>query len=215
MPDVQRGRVTIYYEDEGRGSAVLLIHGHTLDRRVWEPAMPALHAAGLRILRPDLRGHGRSGRPDSGYHWVHHAGDMSAVLNAAGVDRATVVGFSIGGGIAIEMALAMAPRVSSLLLIAPVMPDRPFEPLFLDNLKQVARGARSEGILAARDLPEIGGREGRRLSSFRDPRVDRLARAARLEAGARTRRWRRRVSPRSRSHRENGRAMRPGCAVRL
>jgi pimeloyl-ACP methyl ester carboxylesterase len=153
MPDVKRGEVTIYYEDEGQGSPVLLIHGHTLDRRVWEPVMPDLRAAGLRVVRPDLRGHGRSDRPDSGYHWFHHSEDMGAVLDAAGVDRASVVGFSIGGGVAIESALSMAQRVSSLLLIAPVMPDRPFEPLFLDNLKQVARVARSEGILAAMEGP--------------------------------------------------------------
>jgi pimeloyl-ACP methyl ester carboxylesterase len=107
MPEASNGDVTVYYEDEGAGKPVLLIHGHTLDRRVWEPIMPALNSAGCRVLRPDLRGHGLSTRPDGGYHVSHHATDMAAVLDAAGVVRTTVVGFSIGGGIALEMALTM------------------------------------------------------------------------------------------------------------
>ena len=149
MPEVTRDNVTLYYEDEGSGEPALLIHGHTLDRRIWEPVMPGLREAGIRVLRPDLRGHGRSTRPDSGYHWIDHAADMAAVLDDAGVDSARVVGFSIGGAIALEMALTMAGRVDSLLLMSPVMPDRIFEPAFMENLKQVARVARADGIAAA------------------------------------------------------------------
>jgi pimeloyl-ACP methyl ester carboxylesterase len=153
MPEAKRDGVTIFFEDEGTGAPVLLIHGHTLDLRIWDPVLPILLEAGLRVLRPDLRGHGRSSRPDHGYHWVHHTADMAMVLDAAGVERAAVVGFSIGGGVAIEMSLTKPELAGSLLLIAPVMPDRPFEPLFLDNLKQVARVARSEGIVAAMEGP--------------------------------------------------------------
>ena len=153
MPEAHNGDVSLFFEDEGDGRPVLLIHGHTLDRRVWGPVMPGLRAPGFRVLRPDLRGHGRSSRPDSGYHWSHHAADMEAVLDAAGVERAAVVGFSIGGGVAIELAQTLSDRVDSLVLIAPVMPDRPFEPDFLENLKQVARVARTEGIEAAMKGP--------------------------------------------------------------
>ncbi len=149
MPQVKRNDVSIHFEDEGSGAAVLLIHGHTLDRRVWEPVMGNLRAAGLRVLRPDLRGHGLSTRPDFGYHPSHHAADMVAVMDAAGVDAAAVVGFSVGGAVALEMALTYAGRVDGLVLMAPVMPDRPFDPEFMDNLKQVARAARTEGIAAA------------------------------------------------------------------
>jgi len=153
MPKVTRDDVTLFYEDEGAGSPVLLIHGHTQDRRIWDPVMPRLREAGIRVLRPDLRGHGRSARPDLGYHWIDHAADMAAVLDDAGVDSATVVGYSIGGGIALEMALTMADRVGSLVLMSPVMPDRPFEPAFMENLKQVARVARAEGLVAAMTGP--------------------------------------------------------------
>ena len=149
MPESTNGDVTIYYEDEGSGEPVLLIHGHTMDRRIWDPILPGLLGAELRILRPDLRGHGRSTRPDFGYHVSHHAADMAVVLDDAGIDSATVVGYSIGGGVALEMALTMAERLCGLVLISPVMPDRPFEPAFMENLREVARVTRSEGIEAA------------------------------------------------------------------
>ena len=68
MAEVVNDGVTISYADEGSGAMVVLLHGHTLDRRIWLPVLPHLLAAGLRVIRPDLRGHGRSDRPDSGYH---------------------------------------------------------------------------------------------------------------------------------------------------
>jgi pimeloyl-ACP methyl ester carboxylesterase len=149
MAEVMRDGVTLHYEDEGSGPPVLLIHGHTLDGRAWQRMAPMLRAAGLRVIRPDLRGHGQSSRPDSGYHFSHHAADVAAVLAACGVERAVVVGHSVGGAVALEMALSMPEVVQTLVLIAPVMPDRPFEPEFMDNLRQVARVTRADGIAAA------------------------------------------------------------------
>ena len=105
MPKATNGNVTLFYEDEGSGKPVLLIHGHTMDRRIWDPVMPGLRTADLRILRPDLRGHGRSTRPDFGYHVSHHASDMAAVLDDAGIDGrevlldATVEGEKVSGKI--------------------------------------------------------------------------------------------------------------------
>ena len=112
MPEVKNGDVTLYYEDEGSGSPVLLIHGHTLDRRLWDPVVPFLLDAGLRVLRFDLRGHGRSSRPDFGYHPSHHAADMAAVLDTAGVDPAVGVGHSIGGAVLLEAAVTMPQRLT-------------------------------------------------------------------------------------------------------
>ncbi|MEX1311463.1 MAG: alpha/beta hydrolase [Candidatus Sulfomarinibacteraceae bacterium] len=149
MPEVNNGGVTISFSDEGVGRPVVLLHGHTLDRRIWLPVLPRLLDAGLRVIRPDLRGHGRSDRPDCGYHVSHHATDVIAVLDGAGLARATVVGFSFGGGVALELAQTHPDRVASLGLVATVMPDRPFEPEFMDNLRQVAGVIRTEGIAAA------------------------------------------------------------------
>jgi pimeloyl-ACP methyl ester carboxylesterase len=71
------------------------------------------------------------------------------VLEAVGVDRATIVGFSIGGGIALELAVTDPDRVERLVLISPVMPDRPFEAEFFENLRRVAAEIRTEGVRAA------------------------------------------------------------------
>lgn len=149
MPEATNGAVTIHYLDDAGNEPVLLIHGHTFDHRIWDAVAVPLAAAGLRVIRPDLRGHGSSTRPEAGYHPSHHAGDMSAVLDAAGVGSTTVVGYSIGGAVALEMALTMPERLSTLVLVSPVMPDRPFEAEFMANLKQVARAIRSDGVEAA------------------------------------------------------------------
>ena len=149
MPEVIREEVTLYYEDEGSGSPVLLIHGHTLDRRLWDPVVPSLLAADLRVLRMDLRGHGLSSRPDFGYHSSHHAGDVAAVLDAAAVGPVVGVGHSIGGAVVLEIAVTMPQRLAAMVLVSPVMPDRKFEPAFMDNLREVAGVIRSAGVPAA------------------------------------------------------------------
>ena len=149
MPEVERAGVRLHYTDEGAGAPVLLVHGHTLDHRVWDGVAPILVGAGRRVIRPDLRGHGASSRPDRGYHPSVHAADMAAVLDGAGLERAAVVGFSLGGGIALEMALATASSVERLVLASPVLPDRPFEAEFFESMRRVASVARREGITAA------------------------------------------------------------------
>ncbi len=149
MPDFTRDGVTISFSDEGAGRAVVLLHGHTLDRRVWLPVVPQLLDAGLRVIRPDLRGHGRSSRPDTGYHVSHHSADVVALLDELDIGRAAVIGFSFGGGVALETAVTQPSRLSAMGLVAPVMPDRPFEPSFMENLREVARTIRSEGVAPA------------------------------------------------------------------
>jgi 3-oxoadipate enol-lactonase len=149
MPEIERDGTRIYFMDQGDGPACLLIHGHTLDHRVWDAVAPPLLAAGRRLIRPDLRGHGSSAVPSCGYHWSHHAADMARVMDETDASPVLVVGFSLGGGVALELALTMPERVKELVLIAPVMPDRPFEADFMDNLREVARTVRSEGVRAA------------------------------------------------------------------
>ncbi len=153
MATVKRGDVDIFYRDEGDGRPVMLLHGHTLDHRVFDALAAKLQVAGLRVIRPDLRGHGRSTRPPHGYHWSDHSADVEAVLDAAGVDRAAVIGFSLGGGIALETALERSDRSEKLVLMSPVMPDRAFDPEFMANLKAVAMVTRTEGIRAAMEGP--------------------------------------------------------------
>lgn len=149
MPETTRNGVTLHYEVEGCGQPVLLIHGHTLDLTIWNDLTVPLIAAGCQVIRFDLRGHGRSDRPEKDYRISDHAMDALSILDHANVDRAAVIGYSIGGGIALVMALTDPLRVDRLGLMSPVMPDRPFEEAFFDNLREVARVARTDGITAA------------------------------------------------------------------
>jgi pimeloyl-ACP methyl ester carboxylesterase len=75
--------------------------------------------------------------------------DLAALIDVIGVEHVGVVGFSFAGGVALELALTRDHRMAFLGLLAPVLPDRPFEDEFKDNLRQVARTIRSEGIAAA------------------------------------------------------------------
>jgi pimeloyl-ACP methyl ester carboxylesterase len=149
MAHIERDGVRLYVDDRGHGGAVLLVHGHTLDHRVWEEVTPRLVAGGRRSVAPDLRGHGRSTRPVEGYHPLEHARDMRSVLDGLAIDRAVVVGYSLGGGIALEMAIAWPDRVHGLVLVEPVLPDRPYEAEFFATLKEVARVVRAEGVREA------------------------------------------------------------------
>lgn len=149
MAFIERNGVRLFVDDRGEGPAVLLLHGHTLDHRVWEDVTPRLVGAGRRCVAPDLRGHGRSSRPEAGYHPREHAEDMRAVLDGVGVDHAVVVGYSLGGGVALEMTVAWPDRVAGLVLVEPVLPDRPYEPEFFATLKEVAGVVRERGVREA------------------------------------------------------------------
>lgn len=117
MPTIDRNGVRIYYEDEGRGPALLLTHGYSATLRMWEPQVVAL-ASRFRVLRWDMRGHGASDSPADPGAYTHAAtvADMAAVLDAAGVDRAVVGGLSLGGYMSLEFHLAHPERVRALVL---------------------------------------------------------------------------------------------------
>ena len=117
MPYIDRNGIRIYYEDEGRGPALLLTHGYSATLRMWEPQVVAL-ADRFRVLRWDMRGHGASDSPDDPSAYSHEAtvGDMAAVLDTAGVDRAVIGGLSLGGYMSLEFHLAHPERVRALVL---------------------------------------------------------------------------------------------------
>jgi len=110
------GDVTIAWEESGIGQPLLLIHGLGYGRWGWEPLLPLL-AGRYRVISFDNRGIGDSSVPPGPYSAAEMAGDALAVLDAAGVERAHVVGASLGGMIAQELALAAPDRVDRLVLI--------------------------------------------------------------------------------------------------
>jgi len=103
-------------ERAGGGDALLLLHGYSDSGRSFEPILPAL-PCDLRLLAPDQRGHGDSDRPEGGYAIADLAADAAALLDAAGVRTATVVGHSMGSFVAQQLTLDRPERVARLVLI--------------------------------------------------------------------------------------------------
>jgi non-heme chloroperoxidase len=90
--------IELYYEDQGSGPVVVLLHGWPLDRRSWEPQLHPLLAAGYRVINYDRRGFGRSGRPTTGYDFDTLAGDLDTLLSELDLRDVTLIGFSLGTG---------------------------------------------------------------------------------------------------------------------
>ena len=122
------GTVRIAYELRGalhrRRPWLVLIQGMGLDRLGWEPVLRKLRRR-FRLVLVDNRGVGHSGRPTGSFTVADMAGDIVAVLDAAGISRAHVLGASLGGMVAQELAISHPERVDGLVL-ACTAPGWPF-----------------------------------------------------------------------------------------
>ena len=120
MPILKRaGLPAINYVAEGSGRPVVLIHGVGADLMSWDTVVPDL-VGQYRVIRADLRGHGRSD-PISGPHKLDEfVVDVLDAMDACGVAKADIVGFSLGGMIAQAMALDHPERVDRLAIISAV-----------------------------------------------------------------------------------------------
>jgi pimeloyl-ACP methyl ester carboxylesterase len=114
VPQTEASGVSIHWEEQGGGEPLLLVMGFGLSSDAWLPMLPML--GGFRVIRFDNRGTGGSGPCGDGFTVETMAGDAVAVLDAAGVERAHVHGISMGGMIALSLALDHPDRVGSLLL---------------------------------------------------------------------------------------------------
>ena len=105
----------LWYDEAGEGEAVLFLHGGLGDSGLWEPVVP-LVSERFRALRTDLRFYGRSTGPAAPWSWHD---DVLATLDELGIERAALVGLSLGGRIALELALDAPGRFWALALVAP------------------------------------------------------------------------------------------------
>ncbi len=99
----------------GSGDAVVLLHGFPLSREIWDAQVRAL--SGYRVVAMDLRGMGASRVVDGPYLMESLAGDVAAVLDALGIERATLVGHSLGGYVALAFARMYVERLARLALV--------------------------------------------------------------------------------------------------
>jgi pimeloyl-ACP methyl ester carboxylesterase len=152
---IDTGRVaveggTLYYETRGSGPAVVLLHAGGLDHTMWDPQVDAL-ARSYRVIRFDVRGHGRSTARMGPYSMVE---DLRRVLDHLGVERAHLVGLSMGGGIAFDFASTYPARTLTLALASTSgpPPNVPIPPGALPPLTVEAGRARLRALAMPRAL---------------------------------------------------------------
>src|SRR6266511_349976 len=107
----------VRYVKAGSGPVMVLIHGILGSRRSWEQLVSLL-VQDFTVIAPDLLGHGDSAKPRADYTLGGHAGRLRDLLDALGVARATLVGHSLGGGVAMQFAWLFPERCERLVLIS-------------------------------------------------------------------------------------------------
>ncbi|HZW33744.1 MAG TPA: alpha/beta hydrolase, partial [Isosphaeraceae bacterium] len=198
MPKIPADGRNFHYQQAGEGPDVVLIHGLTGDLSIWFlcQAMGTL-ARWFRVTAYDLRGHGYSDVPPSGYTSADQARDTLAIMDALEIDRAMLVGHSFGGVIAMHAAVLDSDRIEAVVLSDPCFPA-------LRHLEDVSRWGhwqnfREEAAAAGvalsdehwydlgRFFDQVLHLDGQRLLRFRQavglPGFRRLLRLARTTCG--------------------------------
>lgn len=117
------GDIELYYEDQGAGQPVVLIHGYPLSGASWERQTRELLAAGHRVITYDRRGSGESSKVGSGYDYDTFASDLNVVLSTLDLQDVILVGFSMGTGeLARYVSKFGADRVAKLAFLASLQP---------------------------------------------------------------------------------------------
>jgi pimeloyl-ACP methyl ester carboxylesterase len=156
---ISRDHTTIALDDEaGSAIAVVGLHGLTATRRYVLMGSRTLERAGHRVILFDARGHGGSSpAADHDYSYGALAEDLGAVLDGVDVDRAVLVGASMGAQTAVRFALSHPGRVAGLVLVTPAYDPRRF-PSGLDRWDALSKGLRDggiEGFLAVYDTSRL------------------------------------------------------------
>ena len=117
MPTAAIRDIVTYYEEAGSGPPLVLIMGLGGDIQAWALQVPEL-SQHFRVITYDNRGAGRTSAPDRPYSIAGMAEDVRALMDHLGIEKAHVLGFSMGGYIAQELALAQPGRIDKLILLA-------------------------------------------------------------------------------------------------
>src|SRR6478752_2950535 len=184
MPSVRNGDVELAYLDEGERSAapIVLVHGFASSKEVnwvYPEWVKTLTAAGRRVIALDDRGHGKSSKlyDPAAYHTDLMAGDVRALLDHLGIERADCMGYSMGARICAFLALKHPDRVRSLILGG----------LGIRLVDGVGLPESIADALLAPSLDDVSDPTGRQFRSFADQtRSDRKALAACIRGSRQT-----------------------------
>lgn len=128
MPKIQSNNINLYYEVHGDGQPLLFIHGLGSSERDWELQVPEFSKT-YQVITFDLRGHGQSDKPAEPYSISMFASDTAGLIKALGVESAHVVGLSLGGGVAFQLAIDSPALVRTMVIVnsAPELVVRNFK----------------------------------------------------------------------------------------
>jgi 3-oxoadipate enol-lactonase len=110
-------QIQYHYEDRGQGLPVVFLHGYPLSGAIWQPVFELLDGS-YRLIAPDLRGHGSTQAPPGVYSMELIASDVTALMDILGIEKAVMVGHSMGGYAAMAFARLYPARLAGLGLIA-------------------------------------------------------------------------------------------------
>jgi 3-oxoadipate enol-lactonase len=140
--------VRLYYQSRGNGPAVMLVHGLSGNHQLWDRTVPAL-VDRYRAIAVDLRGHGQSDKPPGPYSVPGFAADLAVLLDQLAIERAVLVGLSMGGGVVQTFALSYPERVRALVLVST---SSDFPPETRARFHEWAARAEREGMAALAEV---------------------------------------------------------------
>ncbi|MGC9516698.1 MAG: alpha/beta fold hydrolase [Methanomicrobiales archaeon] len=117
MPKITNNGIKIYYEDSGEGNPLILLHGLSDSAQIWD-IIKDKFIDNYRVITMDLRGHGRSDKPDSSYSISDLSNDLNCLLNLLKIEKTNILGFSLGGAVAQQFTLDHPDKVDSLILLS-------------------------------------------------------------------------------------------------
>ncbi len=117
VPSLTINDMNLWFEREGHGRPVILLHAFAVSGRMWFPQVPALTAAGCDVICVDQRGHGRSSAPPAPYTIPQMAEDIRRLIASLDLKGVCVVGLSMGGRVALRLALDYPQDVAALALV--------------------------------------------------------------------------------------------------
>ena len=145
--------IQISYDDTDPSPSktpVVFLHGHGLNRSMWDHQKQALRGS-FRVVACDLRGHGRSEKPKTGYGRDQEVADLAALLGVLRARRAHLVGLSRGAAVALGFAAAHPEKTASVVAMGPGYDYGRLMPEFADQRLQTMATLRAEGLRAARE----------------------------------------------------------------
>jgi pimeloyl-ACP methyl ester carboxylesterase len=131
----------MYYETHGTGSPLVLLHGGLGSGEMFEPAIRSAFTEHHTVILPDLQGHGRTADIDRPLDVREMAGDIAGLIDHLGLEKPDIVGFSLGGGVALQVAFQFPEKIGRLVSVSANIKRSAIYPEMLAQQGQVSAAA--------------------------------------------------------------------------